>query len=243
MVLERFGTPVQNVKNDGFTVDGEIYIELEGSTPATMAKSLGFAVVEFSSEFQRLKPDVVMLIGDRYEALAAALAAAYMNICIVHIQGGEVSGSIDESARHAITKLAHYHFPSTKRSAEYLVRMGESPDSILGIGCPSSDIARMLVPSITSEMINSTGSGATIDIDRPFLLVVFHPTTTTYGGERKQVEEILAGAFQSCKCRRSCCGRTSMPAPITSAKPSGYSGTVRPRTGCAPLPTYRPSII
>ena len=148
MVLERFGNPVQNVKNDGFAVDGEIYIELEGSTPATMAKSLGFAVVEFASEFQRLKPDVVMLIGDRYEALAAALAAAYMNICIVHIQGGEVSGSIDESARHAITKLAHFHFPSTKRSAEYLVRMGEAPDSILGVGCPSSDIARMLVPSI-----------------------------------------------------------------------------------------------
>jgi UDP-hydrolysing UDP-N-acetyl-D-glucosamine 2-epimerase len=191
MVLERFGHPVQNVKNDGFTVDGEIYIELEGSTPATMAKSLGFAVVEFSSEFQRLKPDVVMLIGDRYEALAAALAAAYMNICIVHIQGGEVSGSIDESARHAITKLAHYHFPSTERSAEYLVRMGESPESILGVGCPSSDIARLLVPSINSEMVNATGSGATIDIEKPFLLVVFHPTTTTYGGERKQVEEIL----------------------------------------------------
>jgi UDP-hydrolysing UDP-N-acetyl-D-glucosamine 2-epimerase len=191
MVLERFGHPVQNVKNDGFTVDGEIYIELEGSTPATMAKSLGFAVVEFSSEFHRLKPDVVVLIGDRYEALAAALAAAYMNICIVHIQGGEVSGSIDESARHAITKLAHYHFPSTKRSAQYLVRMGESPDSVLGIGCPSSDIARVLVPSISSELINNTGSGATIDLDRPFLLVVFHPTTTTYGGERKQVEEIL----------------------------------------------------
>ncbi|HVB59240.1 MAG TPA: UDP-N-acetylglucosamine 2-epimerase [Candidatus Acidoferrales bacterium] len=191
MVLERFGTPVQNVKNDGFVVDGEIYIELEGSTPATMAKSLGFAVVEFASEFQRLKPDVVMLIGDRYEALAAALAAAYMNICIVHIQGGEVSGSIDESARHAITKMAHYHFPSTKRSANYLVRMGEAPESILGIGCPSSDIARMLVPVITSETINGTGSGANIEIDKPFLLVVFHPTTTSYGTEREQVEEIL----------------------------------------------------
>jgi UDP-hydrolysing UDP-N-acetyl-D-glucosamine 2-epimerase len=191
MVLERFGNPVQNVKSDGFSVDGEIYIELEGSTPATMAKSLGFAVVEFSSEFQRLKPDVVVLIGDRYEALAAALAAAYMNICLVHIQGGEVSGSIDESARHAITKLAHYHFPSTKRSADYLVRMGESPDSILGIGCPSSDIARMLTPTMDSELINSTGSGAFIDVAKPFLLVVFHPTTTTYGGERKQVEEIL----------------------------------------------------
>ena len=166
MVLERFGQPVQNVRKDGFTVDGEIYIELEGSTPATMAKSLGFAVMEFASEFQRLKPDVVMLIGDRYEALAAAIAAAYMNICIVHIQGGEVSGSIDESARHAITKLAHFHFPSTQRSATYLVRMGESPDSILGVGCPSSDIARMLVPTITSDVINRTGSGALIDLER-----------------------------------------------------------------------------
>lgn len=192
MVLERFGHPVQNVRKDGFNVDGEIYIELEGSTPATMAKSLGFAVMEFASEFQRLKPEVVMLIGDRYEALAAALAAAYMNICIVHIQGGEVSGSIDESARHSITKLAHFHFPSTQRSATYLVRMGESPDSILGVGCPSSDIARMLVPTITSDVINRTGSGALIDINDPFLLVVFHPTTTEYGGERKQMEEILA---------------------------------------------------
>ena len=142
MVLERFGQPVQIVRQDGFPVDAEIYLELEGSTPATMAKSVGFGIVEFASEFQRLKPDLVLLIGDRYEALAAAVAAAYMNICIAHIQGGEVSGSIDESARHAISKLAHFHFPSTRRSAEYLLRMGERPDSILAIGCPSSDIAR-----------------------------------------------------------------------------------------------------
>ena len=124
MVLERFGNPVRVVEADGFHIDGEVYIELEGSTPATMAKSVGFGVVEFASEFQRLRPDIVLLIGDRYEALSAAVAAAYMNICIAHVQGGEVSGSIDESARHAITKLAHFHFPSTVRSAEYLVRMG-----------------------------------------------------------------------------------------------------------------------
>jgi UDP-hydrolysing UDP-N-acetyl-D-glucosamine 2-epimerase len=114
MVLERFDQPVRIVRQDGFAVDGEIYLELEGSTPATMAKSVGFGVVEFASEFQRLKPDVILLIGDRYEALSAAIAAAYMNICIAHIQGGEVSGSIDESARHAISKFAHFHFPSTR---------------------------------------------------------------------------------------------------------------------------------
>jgi UDP-hydrolysing UDP-N-acetyl-D-glucosamine 2-epimerase len=193
MVLERFHQPVQIVKSDGFTVDGEVYIELEGSTPTTMAKSIGFGVVEFASELQRLKPDVLLLIGDRYEALAAAIAAAYMNICIAHIQGGEVSGSIDESARHAISKFAQFHFPSTQRSVEYLVRMGEAPHTILGVGCPSSDIARKLERNLSavSASVNSRGSGATLNLSSPFLLVVFHPTTTEYGGERQQIEELL----------------------------------------------------
>jgi UDP-hydrolysing UDP-N-acetyl-D-glucosamine 2-epimerase len=193
MVLERFDLPVRVVRQDGFRVDGEIYLELEGSTPTTMAKSVGFGIVEFASEFQRLKPDLVLLIGDRYEALAAAVAAAYMNLCIVHIQGGEVSGSIDESARHAITKFAHFHFPSTHRSAEYLARLGERPDTVLGIGCPSSDIARMLDRRLPPEVLNSRGSGARIDPRRPFLLVIFHPTTTEYGGERRQMEALLEG--------------------------------------------------
>jgi len=191
MVLERFGMAVEVVKQDAFPVDGEIYIELEGSTPATMAKSVGFAMVEFASEFQRLKPDIVLLIGDRYEALAAAIAAAYMNICIAHIQGGEVSGSIDESARHAISKFAQFHFPSTHRSAEYLIRMGERPDTILSVGCPSADIARTMDRRLDPEIVNSMGAGARIDVERPFLLVVFHPTTTEYGGERKQMDELL----------------------------------------------------
>jgi UDP-hydrolysing UDP-N-acetyl-D-glucosamine 2-epimerase len=191
MVLERFHQPVQVVRKDGFEVDGEVYIELEGSTPATMAKSLGFGVVEFASEFQRLKPDMILLIGDRYEALSAVIAAAYMNICIAHIQGGEVSGSIDESARHAISKFAHFHFPSTERSAAYLIRLGENPSTILGVGCPSSDIARKLDPTLLPETVNRLGSGAWIDIGKPFLLVVFHPTTTEYGGEQGQIEAVL----------------------------------------------------
>lgn len=192
MVLERFGRPVQIVQNDGFRVDGEVYLELEGSTPATMAKSVGFAMIEFASDFHRLKPDLVLLIGDRYEALAAAVASAYMNLCTVHLQGGEVSGSIDESARHAISKFAHFHVPSTERAASYLLRMGEAPDTILTIGCPSSDIARGLDRTLASDVVNSHGSGAVIDIDRPFLLVVFHPVTTEYGGEHQQIQELIA---------------------------------------------------
>jgi UDP-hydrolysing UDP-N-acetyl-D-glucosamine 2-epimerase len=191
MVLERFGRPVELVKSHGLHVDGEIYTELEGSTPSSMAKSVGFATVEFSSEFQRLKPDVVLLIGDRYEALAAALAAAYMNLCIVHIQGGEVSGSIDECARHAISKFAHFHFPATHRSKEYLGRMGEDPSTILGVGCPSSDLARTLDLDLPEHIINGTGSGAHIDPTKPFLLTLFHPTTTTYGSEQEQMWHVL----------------------------------------------------
>lgn len=191
MVLERFDQPVRVVRQDGFDIDGEIYIELEGSTPATMAKSVGFGVVEFASEFHRLKPDVVLIIGDRYEALAAAIAAAYMNLTIVHMQGGEVSGSIDESARHCISKLAQFHFPATERARDYLIRMGERPETILGVGCPSSDLAKVLELDIEPSIINNRGAGATIDLNKPFNLVVFHPTTTEYGGERSQMDAIL----------------------------------------------------
>lgn len=191
MVLERFDQPVQVVRRDGFTVDGEVYLELEGSTPATMAKSVGFGIVEFASEFQRLKPDVVVIIGDRYEALSAAVAAAYMNLTIVHLQGGEVSGSIDESARHAITKFAHFHVPATQQAKDYLIRMGERPDTILDVGCPSGDLARTLDRRLDPSVISARGHGAIIDVSKPFLLVVFHPTTTEFGGERAQMEALL----------------------------------------------------
>jgi UDP-hydrolysing UDP-N-acetyl-D-glucosamine 2-epimerase len=192
MVLERFDQPVRVVRQDGFSVDGEIHIELEGSTPATMAKSVGFGLIEFASEFHRLRPEIVLIIGDRYEALAATIAAAYMNIPIVHLQGGEVSGSIDESARHAITKFSHFHFPSTQRSADYLIRMGERPDTILGVGCPSSDIAATLDRRLDPQIVNARGSGIEIDVTKPFFLVLFHPTTTKYGGESAQMSALLA---------------------------------------------------
>lgn len=193
MVLERFDRPVEVVRGDGFQVSSEVYMELEGSIPATMAKSVGFGVVEFANEFQRLAPDFVLLIGDRYEALAAALAAAFMNIPVIHLQGGEVSGSIDESTRHAITKFAHYHLPATARAADYLIRMGEEPGTLLGVGCPSSDIARRLDRVLDQDVLNRRGSGCTIDVTQPFLLVVFHPTTTEFGGERAQMEALLHG--------------------------------------------------
>jgi len=190
MVLDRFDMPLKIVENDGFTIDSQIYMELEGSTPATMAKSLGFGIIEFSSEFCRLNPDFVLIIGDRYEGLAAALATSYMNICLAHIQGGEVSGSIDESARHCISKLAHYHFPSTVRSADFLVRMGELEETVFMVGCPSSDIAASLDFQLPTNIF-SDGVGGKINLDEPYMLVVFHPVTTSYGMDAVEVENLL----------------------------------------------------
>jgi UDP-hydrolysing UDP-N-acetyl-D-glucosamine 2-epimerase len=190
MVLERFGAPVNVVKEDGFTVDSEIYIELEGSVPATMAKSLGFAVIEFASEFQRLKPDIVLIIGDRYEAFAAGIAAAYMNICTAHIQGGEVSGSIDESARHCLTKLAQYHFPATKRAADYIERMGERKDTVFHVGCPGGDIALGLDKKLPRRVFER-GIGGPIDPAKPYMLVIVHPITTEFGMERDETERLI----------------------------------------------------
>lgn len=191
MVLERFGSPVKVVERDGFRVDSKIHVELEGSIPTTMAKSVGFAVIEFATELQRLQPDIVLLIGDRYEALAAAVSAAYQNICIAHIQGGEVSGSIDESARHAISKFAQFHFPSTERAAQYLVRLGEDPETVFMVGCPVGDCIRELDTDLPPGMFAKTGLGAPIDHEKPFFLVIFHPVSTEFGLELAQANEVI----------------------------------------------------
>jgi UDP-hydrolysing UDP-N-acetyl-D-glucosamine 2-epimerase len=191
MLLERFGQAENTVIVDGFSVDGRVYMEVEGSIPSTMAKSIGLGIIEFSSEFQRLKPDVVLLIGDRYEAFSASIAAAYMNIPIAHIQGGEVSGSIDESARHAITKLAHIHFPSTERAAEYVLKMGEHEDYIFNVGCPSGDYIKALDTHLPRDLLDKEGVGAGLDLDLPFLLVIYHPVTSQFENERQQAEQLL----------------------------------------------------
>ncbi len=191
MLLEKFGLAEKNVERDGFNIDGRVYLELEGSVPLTMAKSVGYGIIEFTNEFMRLQPDMVLLIGDRYEALAAAIAAAYMNIPIAHIQGGEVSGSIDESARHAITKLANYHFPATKRSADYIVRMGEDPAAVFNVGCPCGDYIRDLDTILPDDLFVKSGVGTDMSPDNRFLLIVFHPVSTEFGEEKEKITELF----------------------------------------------------
>ena len=195
MLLERFGRAERIVERDGFKVDGRVYFELEGSVPVTMAKSVGLGIVEFVSEFNRLNPSLVLLIGDRYEALAAAVAATYMGIPLAHIQGGEVSGSMDELARHAITKFAQLHFPATARAAEFIVRMGEPRESVHNVGCPVGDYIKTLADNDPLPEINSIGVGASLDPSRKFNLVIYHPNTSFFGSEREK-GEVLLGALE-----------------------------------------------
>ena len=191
MLLDRFGKAVDLVKKDGFNVTEEIYIELEGSVPSTMAKSIGLAVIELSNAFQRQSPDFVLLIGDRSEALGAAIAAVYQNYCLIHVQGGEITGSIDESARHAITKLAHYHFPSTKQARKNIIQMGERKETVFSYGCPSVDVVSKIrkYPATTSF---NEGVGPELNFAKEYLLVLFHPVTTEYSSSEKQMEEVLS---------------------------------------------------
>lgn len=192
MVLERFGNAINNVRNDGFTVDDSSYIEIEGSTTESMSRTIGLGIIEFSASIRKIDPDIVLIIGDRYEALAACIAAAYNNYCIAHIQGGEVSGSIDECARHAITKFSHIHFPSTLRSKEFLIKMGEQEGSVHFVGCPSGDYIKRLENKIDLQLLHNIGVGSVFDLDNPFLLVIYHPDTRYYTSEGENVKKILS---------------------------------------------------
>ena len=197
-LLDRYGTVLDVIERDGFEPDERVFMLIEGETPATMAKSTGLGLLELPTAFERLQPDVVITVGDRFETMATALAATYMNIPLAHTMGGEVSGNIDESIRHAVTKFAHVHFPACTDAAERIVRMGEHPDSVHVVGCPRMDLVAETLAEANgnggnglSELFN-VGVGGTFDLDRPFLLVSQHPVTREYGDGERQIAETLA---------------------------------------------------
>jgi UDP-hydrolysing UDP-N-acetyl-D-glucosamine 2-epimerase len=167
---------------------------LEGENLVTSAKSTGLGLVELATVFDNLKPDAVVTIADRYETLATAVAAAYMNIPLVHVQGGEVTGSIDEKVRHAVTKLANLHLVSTELAAERVRRLGEEASSVCVTGCPSIDIAADVAsrPAMDFDpFVKYGGVGPTTDLSRGYLVVMQHPVTTEYDEARQQVDETL----------------------------------------------------
>ncbi|MGV3538246.1 MAG: UDP-N-acetylglucosamine 2-epimerase, partial [Rufibacter sp.] len=124
-LLERYGTAVNYMINDGFEIAARVYNVLEGENLSSMAKTTGIGILELATVFDNLKPDAVITIADRFETISTSIAASYMNIPLVHTQGGEVTGNIDEKVRHANTKLADLHFVTTEKCRERVVRMGE----------------------------------------------------------------------------------------------------------------------
>jgi UDP-hydrolysing UDP-N-acetyl-D-glucosamine 2-epimerase len=194
-ILNRYGEVSEIIKKDGFKINRVVYTLLEGENLLTMSKSTGISITEFSSVFSDLKPDIVVVIADRYETLAAAIAASYMNILLVHTQGGEITGSIDESVRHATTKLAHVHFPASVISKKNVIQMGEDPKKVFLVGCPSLDIInknKLKIDKKFKQKYSNYGVGELkIDFEKPYIVVLQHPVTTEYRLMNKNINETI----------------------------------------------------
>jgi len=193
-LLERYGNAVQAIEHDGFRIDQRVYMVLEGENLVTSAKSTGIGLSELATVFDNLQPDAVVTVADRYETLATAVAASYMNIPVVHIQGGEVTGSVDEKVRHAVTKLSNLHLVSTQLARERVIRLGEPENTVVVTGCPSIDIAGEVAaaPGLDFDpFVKYGGVGPRADLSRGYLVVMQHPVTTEYDESRGQVEETL----------------------------------------------------
>lgn len=192
VLLDRFGKAINVIERDGFRPIRKVFYVVEGENLEAQAKSTGLGIIELSTLFADIQPDVVVTVADRYETMATAIAASYLNIPLAHIQGGEITGNIDELVRHAITKLSHYHFPSTEKSKERLIKMGEEPWRIVNSGCPSIDTLCNQDLSISNEkMERYSYVGAKIDFSKPYILMLQHPVTTSPLEGRSQVEETL----------------------------------------------------
>ena len=193
-ILARYGQVDKTIRKEGFKIDEIIYTVIEGENPTTMAKSAGLAVIELTTLFGNLKPDIVLTVADRYETLPIAMASTYMNIPLAHTQGGEITGSIDESVRHSTTKLAHIHFPATKKSALNLKRLGENPKNIYLTGCPSIDLIKNANLNIDKKFIkkySSFGVGSNLNFSEKYIVVLQHPVTTEYGSGLKQIKATI----------------------------------------------------
>jgi UDP-hydrolysing UDP-N-acetyl-D-glucosamine 2-epimerase len=199
-LLERYGTAVRTIEQDGFEVSARVPMVLEGGDLVSMAKTTGLGLLELATVFSNLRPDVIVTVADRFETIATAIAAAYMNIPVAHVQGGEVTGSIDEKVRHAVTKLADLHFVASARAAERVIRMGEDPATVFTTGCPSIDLAAEMLcrPALDFDPFERYGGvGERLDLADGYLVVMQHPVTTEYRLAREQVEETLGAVRDS----------------------------------------------
>jgi len=193
-LLDRYGSAVDYIEKDGFEIAARVFNVLEGENLTAAAKTTGIGILELSTVFDNLKPDLVVTIADRFETMATAISAAYMNIPLVHIQGGEVTGNIDEKVRHSITKLADYHFVASEDAYQRVIKLGESEDSVFNTGCPSIDLAQSVLDNPVLDFdpyVKYGGVGLHPDLNEGYIIVMQHPVTTEYMQSREHINETL----------------------------------------------------
>lgn len=199
-LLDRYGSAVNYIVKDGFEIAAKVFNVLEGENLTAAAKTTGIGILELSTVFDNLKPDIVVTVADRFETMATAIAASYMNIPLAHIQGGEVTGNIDEKVRHSITKLADYHFVASESAQERVIKLGENPEFVFNTGCPSIDLAKEVKETSISLPFNPYekygGVGAKPDLSQGYLVVMQHPVTNEYQDSRKHIEATLQAVYQ-----------------------------------------------
>ena len=186
-LLKEYGLSVREVEQDGFEIAARVDMVVGGDTPTAFAKSLGVCIQSMTQVFEMLTPDIVLISGDRGEILATAVTAAYMNIPVAHIQSGDLSGHIDGSARHAITKLSHIHFPSCDDSAERVKKLGEELWRIFMVGSPQLDDV------VRGHRLSSSEVGDRLNLDmaQPTAIVIQHPILSEIDQARDQMIETM----------------------------------------------------
>ena len=171
-LMNEFGMTIDDIKKDGFKFH-EVTATFEEDNKISMAKFIGNFIKSFSEYILTINPDIILLLGDRGEMLAGAIVGAYLNIPTAHLHGGEITSTVDEYARHAITKLVNIHLPATEKSAERIIKMGENPDNVFVVGAPGLDHIlneKLVDPESISVKYN-------LDLNEPIIILVQHPVT------------------------------------------------------------------
>ena len=191
-LLEEYGNTWKEIENDGFKIASKIHVSLSGKSGLEMSVALGEEISGIAKSLDTLKPDMVLLLGDRGESLAAAIAAIHLNIPITHIHGGESSGNIDNSVRHAISKLAHFHLTSTEKSKDRLLRMGELEEHIEVIGAPGLDSVLKMEPQDRTQLFLKYQ----LDPSKPLMVMLFHSVVQEECESGNQARELLEAILQ-----------------------------------------------
>lgn len=186
-LIPEFGYTVTEIENDGYVIDARVDMHLSNDTGAGMCKSLGLGLIGMTQAIESIQPDIILILGDRDEDLAGAIIGSHMNIPVAHIHGGEVTGTIDESIRHATTKFSHVHFSATEGSKERLLKLGEIKDYVFNVGSPGLDAILNREYSTRRDLFNKFN----LDDTKKLIIVAQHPVTTQKEQAEHQMKETM----------------------------------------------------